>query len=148
GDLWPPDRPSPFRDFASDAARHSAGRAFPLARLDRWARAMGHRAQTLIAMELLTEALKRRVVEAVRQEHVEDPLVIAKFFAPSGEATWFATEYDAEDNSCFGYVQGISPHPEDDEFGYFSLTELEAVRVPPFNLLIERDLNFTEGPFS
>jgi hypothetical protein len=99
-------------------------------------------------MELLTKRLKARFAKVGRQEGVEDPLVIAKFFAPSGEATWFATEYYPEVNQCFGYVQGLSPHPEDDEWGYFSLDELKGVRVPPFNLPIERDLHWTEGPFN
>ena len=98
--------------------------------------------------QLLTDELIARFAEVGRQDGVDDPIVIAKFFAPSGEATWFATEYYPDDNICFGYAQGISPHPEDDEWGYFSLSELETVRVPPFNLPIERDLYFTEGPFS
>jgi len=99
-------------------------------------------------MELITDQLKARFAEVGRQEEVKDPIVIAKFFAPSGEATWFATEHLPDDNTCFGFVQGLSPHPEDDEWGYFSVTELEAARVPPFNLPIERDLYWTEGPFS
>lgn len=99
-------------------------------------------------MALLTPELIARFKEVGRQESVDDPLVIAKFFAPSGGATWFATEYLPEENICFGYVQGLSPHPEDDEWGYFSIAELEEVRVPPLNLPIERDLYLTEGPFS
>lgn len=99
-------------------------------------------------MGLLTPELIARFQEVGRQDNVDDPLVIAKFFAPSGAATWFATEYHPEDNTCFGYVQGLSDHPEDDEWGYFSLTELERIKVPPFNLPIERDLYWTEGPFA
>lgn len=99
-------------------------------------------------MPLLTAELLARFAEVGCQEAIPDPIVIAKFFAPSGEATWFATEYLPEGDICFGYVQGLSPFPEDDEWGYFSLSELEAVRVPPFNLPIERDLYWTEGPFS
>src|SRR6186713_2035591 len=49
--------------------------------------------KTLLAMELLTDQLKARFAEVGRQDEVKDPIVIAKFFAPSGEATWFATEY-------------------------------------------------------
>lgn len=96
----------------------------------------------------MTDELLTRFKEVGSQEEVEDPIVIAKFFAPSGEATWFATEYLPKERIFFGYVQGLSPHPEDDEFGYFSLDEMEAIRVPPFNLPLERDLHWTEGPFS
>jgi Protein of unknown function (DUF2958) len=99
-------------------------------------------------MKLLTDELKTRFAEVGRQEAVDDPIVIAKFFAPSGEATWFATEYLPDEDICFGYVQGLSPHPEDDEWGYFSIAELKKVRCPPFNLPIERDLYWKEGPFS
>jgi Protein of unknown function (DUF2958) len=104
--------------------------------------------ETLITMTLLTNELKARFAQVGRQENVDDPLVIAKFFAPSGAATWYAMEYYPEDNTCFGYVQGLSPDPHDDELGYFSITELEAIRVKPFGLPIERDLYWTEGPFS
>lgn len=97
---------------------------------------------------LLTTELRARFAEVGRQEHVNDPLVIAKFFTPSGEATWFATEYYPEDNTCFGYVQGLSPQPHDDEWGYFSIAELEEIRVSPFGLPIERDLYWTEKRFS
>lgn len=36
---------------------------------------------------------------------------------------------------------------QEDEWGYFVLSELEAARGP-LNLPIERDLSFTPGPFS
>lgn len=99
-------------------------------------------------MQLLTQKLRSRFEWIGRQEGVLDSIVVAKFFAPSGEATWFATEFYPEDRRFFGFVQGVSPHPEDDEWAYFSLDELEQTRVPPFNLPIERDLYWTEGPFS
>ena len=99
-------------------------------------------------MELLTPELKARFKELGLQEEEDDPIVVAKFFAPSGAATWFAIAHYDHNNTCFGYVQGLSPNPWDDEFGYFSITELEAVRVPPFGLPIERDLHWKEGPFS
>ena len=95
-------------------------------------------------MKLLTQKLKRRFAQIGRQENVKNPHVIAKFFSPSGAATWFATEYYPEDNTCFGYVTGLGH----DEWGYFSITELESVKVPPFGLSIERDLHFDECRFS
>jgi hypothetical protein len=82
----------------------------------------------------------------IGQQNIPDPLVIAKFFSPSGSATWYATEYLEADNICFGYVSGLSPGG--DEWGYFSIDELEAIKCPPFDLAIERDLHFTETLFS
>lgn len=99
-------------------------------------------------MSLLTDALKARFRELGSQEEDPDPIVVCKFFAPSGAATWYVTEYLEEENLLFGYVQGLSPVPWDDEWGYTSLGELEAVRIPPFRLPIERDLDFRERRFS
>ena len=96
-------------------------------------------------MELLTEELKSRSKE-VGQQDIPDPLVIAKFFNPSGSATWYVTEYLPVENICFGYVAGLVPGG--DEWGYFSIDELQSVRCPPFGLGIERDLYFEETLFS
>jgi Protein of unknown function (DUF2958) len=99
-------------------------------------------------MTLLTNELKTRFAELGSQEEDPDPIVVCKLFTPSGAATWYVTEYLSEDNLLFGYVQGLSPVPHDDEWGYTSLSELEAIRVPPFGLPIERDLNWKEQRFS
>ena len=95
-------------------------------------------------MKLLTKALIARFAQVGRQENVDDPIVIAKFFNPYGSGTWYATEYNPEDRCFFGYVTGLA----EDEWGYFSLDEMQAVKVPPFGLALERDKWFDEGPFS
>lgn len=92
-------------------------------------------------MKLITKALIKRFKEVGRQD--QNPLVIAKFFDPAGSGTWYATEYDAETNICFGYVTGLAF----DEWGSFSITELEAIKRP-FGLTIERDLYFDEISFN
>lgn len=97
-------------------------------------------------MKLITKALEKRFKEVGCQDGIDDPIVIAKFFAPSGSATWYATEYIPGDNVCFGYVKDLVPGG--DEWGYFSIKELEGVRCPPLNLPIERDLYFDECKFS
>ena len=43
-------------------------------------------------MILLTEELAQRFSEVGSQENQEDPIVIAKFFNPSGAGTWYATD--------------------------------------------------------
>lgn len=105
----------------------------------------------------------------------EDKIAVLKFFTPTGGWTWFATEGAAvlgdgtevhlgsielpaalpppsvsaqdgevEDVRFFGYVQ--SGLGEDcNEWGYFSLRELMALRLP-FGLGVERDLYWKPQP--
>jgi len=90
-------------------------------------------------MELLTKALEERYAQVGRQEALGDKaLVIAKFFTPDGQWTWYATEYDPETREFFGLVDGFEA-----ELGYFSLGELGSARGP-LGLAIERDLHWKE----
>ncbi len=85
-------------------------------------------------MKLVPKALEKRFLQVGSQEHDPDPIVIAKFFNPSGSGTWYATEL-LQNRICFGFVDLL-----EQEWGYFSLEELETIKCPPFNLPIERDL--------
>lgn len=96
-------------------------------------------------MQLLTNELLRRFAQVGPQENDPDPIVIAKFFNPCGAGTWYATEYDLETRTFFGYVSIFGDH--NDEWGDFSLDELEAFRTP-FGLGIERDLCSSERRIS
>ena len=58
-----------------------------------------------------------------------------KFFLPGTGWTWYPTEFDGDD-ILFGLVIGHVA-----EFGYFRLSELEALRSP-LGLRVERDLYF------
>jgi hypothetical protein len=93
----------------------------------------------------MTKDLLRRFAEIGRQEEVKDPIVVAKFFNPSGAGTWYATEYDPEERIFFGYVSIFGDY--NDECGSFSLDELEGYRGS-FGLGIERDRYFKERPIS
>lgn len=85
-------------------------------------------------MKLLTKELEARFTQVGRQESLgERAVVVAKFFTPDGQWTWWATEYDPESREFFGLVQGFEV-----EFGYFSLDELESA-IGPLGLPIERD---------
>lgn len=97
-------------------------------------------------MKLITQALKERFAHIGRQEHVDDPLVLVRIFNPCGGGTWLLTEYFPDSNTAFGYVTGL--FPDSDEWGYCSISELEALRCPPLGLPLERDLHFEECPFS
>lgn len=91
-------------------------------------------------MKLLTGALEKRFAEIGSQENEKDPIFIAKFFHPVVGFYWFASEYDPKTKTFFGYASLF--HDENDEYGYFSLEELESVKK--FGLGVERDLHFKE----
>ena len=96
-------------------------------------------------MRLMTKALEERFAQVGPQENNPDPLIIARFFNPTGAGAWYATEYDPQAHTFFGYVSIFGDH--NDEWGYFSLDELEAYRGR-LDLGIERDLYFKEQPAS
>lgn len=79
------------------------------------------------------------------QENEKDPLIVAKLFDAYGSGTWYLTEYNPEDRLAFGYVAGLF----EDEWGYVSVEELEAVKHSALGVpRIERDLYFTQAKFS
>jgi len=92
-------------------------------------------------MKLMTKELEERFEMVGSQEDIKDPLVIAKYFNPTGAGTWYATEYNPEERLFFGYVSIFGDW--NDEWGYFSLDELEGFKGQ-FGLGIERDLFFVE----
>ena len=92
-------------------------------------------------MKLLTEKIRRRLPKLRETEGRDDPIVQVKFFTPDSSWTWFGIEFDGKD-LFYGLVDG---HCQ--EFGYFSLSELESIRGP-LGLPIERDLYFKPTPVS
>ena len=93
-------------------------------------------------MKLLTQEILDRFKKTGNQSESDDPIVICKFFNPTGAGTWFATEYDPETRIFFGFA-----HIHEGEWGSFALDELESVKVR-FGLKIERDISFKPGRFS
>jgi hypothetical protein len=69
-----------------------------------------------------------------------DAIAQVKFFTPTSNWTWWATEYDPEQKLFFGLVEGFER-----ELGYFSLDELHEAKGP-LGLGIERDLYWTPKP--
>ena len=96
-------------------------------------------------MKLLTKEIEERFKKIGRQEEVEDPIVLARFFNPTGGQTRYALEYDPEERMFFGYVSLFNDY--NNELGYFSLDELESIRGQ-FGLGIERDMYFDPKPLS
>lgn len=92
-------------------------------------------------VKLMTKELAKKFPPIGGTESQENPVVIANFFTPDSNWTWYSTEFDGED-LFFGLVIGL-----DSEGGYFSLEELETVRGP-WGLPIERDLFIEPTPVS
>ena len=93
-------------------------------------------------MKLITKEIQERFKEVGDQSENQNPTFVAKFFNPCGSQTWYASEYYPEQNTCMGYVTGMHV----DEWGTFSITELESLNLP-FGLKIERDIHFDEITF-
>jgi len=96
-------------------------------------------------MELLTKEILKRFKQVGSQEDEKNPLVIVKFFNPSGAGTWYATEYNEKEKMFFGYVSIFGDY--NDEWGSFSLEELKSVKGFG-GLGIERDLYCGEKKIS
>ena len=91
--------------------------------------------------KLLTKEILRNVPALYSQDGLGDnAIAYAKFFNPCGAGTWYMSEYNPEDGTAFGKVV-----LHEKEYGYFSLVELESVRLA-FGLYIERDIHFTPTP--
>jgi hypothetical protein len=87
-------------------------------------------------MKLLTDEIRKILPPLYSQDGKGGKAIAyAKFFSPSSNWTFYATEFDGED-IFFGLVEGFEK-----ELGYFSLSELETARGP-MGLPIERDLHW------
>jgi len=95
-------------------------------------------------MELLTQELRKILPPLYSQENTRDPTAYVKLFTPDSNWTWYASEGSEEEGDFifFGYVFGF-----EEEWGYFSLSELQAARGPR-GLPVERDLYFNPIPIS
>lgn len=87
--------------------------------------------------------ISRRACEAKGKRF--DPPPVIKLFNPVGAATWLATELAEDGDALFGLADLGFGCPE---MGYFSLSEIAAIRLP-YGLFIERDIAFeTSFPLS
>ncbi|MEC4090903.1 DUF2958 domain-containing protein [Pseudoalteromonas rubra] len=75
------------------------------------------------------------------QSKSDIPEVVAKFFDSYGSASWYVIELDPEQELAFGYVTGL----QQDELGYFSLSELASIIHPTLQVpRIEQDAYFSK----
>jgi hypothetical protein len=94
-------------------------------------------------MKLLTKAIENKI-PALYSQDGKDPkdVKIAVHFFGGSDYSAYATEYDPDTRTFFGYVTFHSSVPGNGELGYFSLDELQKIRFKPFGLPIERDRHY------
>ena len=91
-------------------------------------------------MKLLTKELERKLPPLYHTEAIPTKEIkfITKYFTPDSDFTWYVAEYDPTTKDMYGYTKTSRYQ----EWGYFSLIELMAVKGP-LGLKVERDLYFT-----
>ena len=90
-------------------------------------------------MKLLTKALETSLPAYGAQDGKGDEAIVyCKVFYPAGAATWFITEFDAENGNFFGLCD---LYGDGGELGSVSLAELQEFKGR-FGLGIERDLHW------
>lgn len=99
-----------------------------------WLHRFGKQPHTLILPEMAKYIPKLYDGEDVAPD---DKIIWVKIFHPGNNWTWYVTEYDPESKVAFGLVEGF-----EDEWGYFSITEIEQTRGF-LGLRAERDLHFS-----
>lgn len=91
----------------------------------------------------MTKTLEKQIPKLYSNEDVENPKIAVHYFNPCGSGDWYVLEGEKQadgDWLFFGFVKGLGF----DELGYFTLSELESVKIKPFGLGIERDLYFNK----
>jgi len=86
-------------------------------------------------MKLLTKEIEKKIPKLHSQEKVSNPKIIVKFFHPLSSWIWYVYEGERQEDGdmlFFGMVHGYEK-----EIGYFTLKQLEEVKVR--GLGIERD---------
>jgi hypothetical protein len=93
-------------------------------------------------MKLLTKEIESKLpkLDATEGIPTEEKVLQVKYFHPMSSWTWYGVEYEPKTRMFYGYVQGW-----ENEWGFFSLDELESVEVR--GLKIERDLYFEPTKF-
>ena len=91
-------------------------------------------------MKLLTQKIKKQLPPLYATQDEKNPKIIAHFFSPMGKGDWYVIEGEEEDDGnymFFGLVDLLCK-----EYGYFSLKELESIKLP-LGMKIERDMYWT-----
>jgi len=90
----------------------------------------------LLTKQLINQFPKRYETDGRPKDQIP---IIAKFFTPWSNCTWYATEFCPIDQLFFGFCHlGFDDCAE---LGYFSLHDLQSLKGP-FGLRVERDRHF------
>ena len=88
-------------------------------------------------MELLTDDIQKQAEGQYKLGSDMDQEIVAKFFTPWSNWTWYLMNKSPDTDYCWGIVRGIAL-----EMGSFSIDELESI-AGPLGMNIERDQHFT-----
>lgn len=94
-------------------------------------------------MKLLTKAIEKKLEKFPLHSQDgkgDDADIICKFFNPVGSGTWYVLEGEKQENGDWLFYGLVDLFER--EYGYFSLSELQSVRLP-FGMGIERDMSYT-----
>ena len=88
-------------------------------------------------MKLLTKSITEKAKKQYDEGSDMEQMVVAKFFNPTGNGTWYLMNMDEDEDYCWGIVDLFAI-----EMGSFSMKELQSLKLPPLGLGIERDTSF------
>lgn len=94
-------------------------------------------------MKLITKQIEKQLAKYPlysQESKGNEAIAIFKFFQPNGSYTWYVTEGEKQEDGDWRFY-GMVENSYGKEFGYFTLKELESIRLP-FGLRIERDVYF------
>ena len=93
------------------------------------------------SMKLLTAEIIRKLEKhplGSQEGKLDEAEVLVKFFG-GGAATWLVTEGEQQEDGDWLFFGKVTLGYEW-EWGYFTLSELEKMKFPPFGLGVERDM--------
>lgn len=93
--------------------------------------------------ELMPKEVAATVPPLYATEEDGDPIARVRLFSRINGWTWYVTESDPATGEAFGLVEGFA-----DEWGYFSIPEMEAVNRSHGLNVVERDEHFEPAPVS
>ena len=87
-------------------------------------------------MKLLTKEIQEKAESQFKKADDMDQKIVAKFFNPVGDWSWYLMNKDPKSGYCWGIVDGFAV-----EMGSFMIEELQNIELP-LGLGIERDISF------
>lgn len=92
-------------------------------------------------MKLFTSAIDKKLfAQYSKGSDLQNQKVVAKIFNPYGRGVWYLLNSDPDDPDYIWAIVKIW----DVELGSVSRSQLENMKIPPYNLKLERDLSFDE----